>query len=296
MAERLSDLAAQIESVRQLEAVVTAMRGIAASRAQSGRALLPGVAAYTQVVSRAIGEALSLAPAERARAASERSRHRGLVLFCAEQGFVGAFNERMLDSAAGETPETTLLLVGTRGAMLARERGMAPAWTAPMATSAAAVPHLASRLAETLYARISDDGLAFVDMIYSRTAASGGIEIERRSLLPLDFGHFRRPIERRVPLTNLTPSLLLERLASEYVFAQLCQAAMLAFEAENEARMLAMGAARTNIEAKLDTLHRRERQYRQQEITAEILELATGAEALSRSPHRKRVARPDEPT
>ena len=57
---------------------------------------------------------------------------------------------------------------------------------------------------------------------------------------------------------------------------------MLAFEAENEARMLAMGAARTNIEAKLDTLHRRERQYRQQEITAEILELATGAEALVR--------------
>ena len=34
MAERLTDIVTQIRNVRQLEAVVTAMRGIAASRAQ----------------------------------------------------------------------------------------------------------------------------------------------------------------------------------------------------------------------------------------------------------------------
>ena len=34
MAERLADVVTQIHNVRQLEAVVTAMRGIAASRAQ----------------------------------------------------------------------------------------------------------------------------------------------------------------------------------------------------------------------------------------------------------------------
>ncbi len=281
MPERLSDLTAQIESVRQLESVVTAMRGIAASRAQSGRALLAGIDAYTRVVSRAIGEALSLAPSDDVAPSRDRAAGRGLVLFCAEQGFVGAFSERVLAKAAGEPSDTILMVVGTRGIMLARERGMMPVWTSPMATSAAAVPHLATRLADALYSRISNDGLALVDMVYWQTGALGGMEIEHRSLLPLDLVQFRRPIEHRVPLTNLSPSLLLERLASEYVFAQLCQAAMLAFEAENEARMLAMGAAHTNIEAKLDTLRRRERLCRQEEITAEILELATGAEALT---------------
>ena len=156
---------------------------------------------------------------------------------------------------------------------------MAPAWTSPMATSANAVPNLASRLAETLYARITDDGVACVDIVYSRTRATGGIEIERRSLLPLDYGHFKHPLEGRSPLTNLPPPVLLERLASEYIYAQLCQAAMQAFEAENEARMLTMGAARTNIQNKLVGLARLERQMRQQEITAEVLELSTGAEA-----------------
>jgi F-type H+-transporting ATPase subunit gamma len=80
-------------------------------------------------------------------------------------------------------------------------------------------------------------------------------------------------------LTTLAPQLLLERLAVEYVYAQLCEAAMYAFEAENEARMMAMASAKTNIEAKLVVLSQRERQLRQQEITTEIIELATGAEA-----------------
>ena len=290
MAERLADLAGQIESVRQLEAVVTAMRGISASRAQSGRALLPGIDAYTRVVSRAIGEALSLLPHDGAPAARDRDARRGLIMFCAEQGFVGAFSERVLDRAASEPPGTTLLLVGTRGITLARERGMAPAWTSPMATSANAVPDLASRLIETLYERISSDGLAHIDLVYSRTVDTGGIEIERRSLLPLDYRQFKRPIERRVPLTNLAPAVLLERLASEYIYAQLCQAAMLAFEAVNEARMVAMGSARTNIQNRLANLAQLERRLRQEEITAEILELATGAEASvgARSPRPSR--------
>ena len=286
MVERLADLAAQIESIRQLEAVVTAMRGISASRAQSGRALLPGIDAYTRVVSRAMGEALNLLPHDGAPAARDRAAGRALVLFCAEQGFVGAFSERVLDRAAGEALGTTLLLVGTRGAMLARERGMAPAWTSPMATSANAIPDLASRLAETLYEWISSDGLASVDMVYSRTVDAGGIEIERRSLLPLDYSQFRRPIGRRIPLINLEPVVLLERLTSEYIYSQLCQAAMLAFEAVNEARMLAMGAARANIQAKLAGLAHLERRLRQQEITAEVLELATGAAAAERRRER----------
>ncbi len=282
MAERIADLVAQIESVRQLDSVVTAMRGIAASRAQKGRSLLPGVEAYAEVVSRAIGQALSLLPADGMTAPGDGAARRGLVLFCAEQGFAGAFSERVLDAAASDLRGATVFLLGTRGAVLAGERGLEPDWRTAMATHVEAVPELANRLADALYARIGGDGLARVDILFSRTGAEGGIEVDRHSLLPVDFSRFARPVGRRVPLINLPPALLVERLAAEYIYAQLCQAALHAFEAENEARMLAMAAARTNIEAKIDGLGRRERQSRQEEITAEILELATGAQASAR--------------
>ncbi|WP_374576251.1 F0F1 ATP synthase subunit gamma [Phenylobacterium sp.] len=280
MAERLADLVAQIENVRQLDAVVAAMRGIAASRAQNGRSMLPGVEAYTEVVSRGIGEALTLLGGEPPAPAPHDGARRGLILFCAEQGFAGAFSQRVLDAAGALAPDTVVLLVGSRGSVVAEERGLKVDWASAMATHAAAVPSLADRLAEALYQRIEEDQLVRVDIIHPKSAAAGQVEVVSQSLLPLDFERFSPPNRNQPPLIDLQPATLLERLATEYVYAQLCEAAMHAFAAENEARVLEMAGAKTNIEAKLSTLTDRERQLRQSEITTEIIELAAGAEAL----------------
>jgi F-type H+-transporting ATPase subunit gamma len=284
MADRLADIVAQIQNVRQLEAVVTAMRGIAASRAQKARSLLAGVETYSQVVSRAIGEALSLLPFD-APAAPVRSRAKpALILFCAEQGFAGAFSERVLEAAA-DVGDATVFMVGQRGATIAREHGIEPAWSEPMAGHADAIPSFANRLADDLYDYIARGQVTEVDILYARSATTGGIEVERHSLLPIDFERFGRPPRHEAPLIALAPDILIERLAEEYVYAQLCEAALHAFAAENEARMIAMLQARTNIETKLTALSNRERQLRQQEITTEVMELAAGAEAAKAS-HR----------
>ena len=209
----------------------------------------------------------------------------GLIMFCAEQGFAGAFSERVLDAAAGDLGDAATLIVGTRGIVVANEREIKPAWSAPMATHVDAIPSFANRLADALYGHVAAGTIAKVDILFSRSVSGSGIHIDRHSLLPIDFERFVRPLEKLAPLTTLAPQLLLERLTTEYVYAQLCDAAMHAFEAENEARMMAMASAKTNIETKLADLSRRERQLRQQEITTEIVELAAGAEA-SRSSRR----------
>jgi F-type H+-transporting ATPase subunit gamma len=274
MAERLTDIVTQIQNVRQLHAVVTAMRGIAASRAQRGRSLLAGIEAYTDVISRAIGTALNLLPADGATSGPVGRARLGIILFCAEQGFVGSFSERALDAAKTDLQNSRIYLVGTRGAAVASERGLAPAWSAPMASHVDAIPSFASRIADALYGDIADGAINRVDIVFSRAATGGGIRVDRHSLLPIDFTRFARPLARQKPLTTLAPQRLLESLATEYVYAQLCQAAMHAYAAENEARMMTMAAAKTNIENRLDVLTRRERQLRQEEITAEIMELA----------------------
>jgi F-type H+-transporting ATPase subunit gamma len=283
MAERLADIVTQMQNVRQLGAVVTAMRGIAASRAQKARSLLAGIDAYADVISRTIGQALALLPADVPPTLACRPARLGLILFCAEQGFAGAFSERVLDSAAGDLAGATSLIIGSRGAVAARERGVAPAWSGPMSTRVEAVPDFANRLAETLYRLVAVGRMSRVDIVYSRAFPGSGICIDRHSLLPIDFRRFPRSAERLPPLTTLTPKLLLEQLAAEYVYAQLCQAAMHAFEAENEARMMTMASAKTNVERKLTTLLQLARQLRQEEITTEIVELAAGAEASQSS-------------
>jgi F-type H+-transporting ATPase subunit gamma len=281
MAERLADVVAQIQNVRQLEAVVTAMRGIAASRAQHGRSLLAGIETYTRVVSDAIGQAFNLLPTDGPAPARSRRERSGLIVFCAEQGFAGAFSERVLEAVKSDLADATFFLIGTRGIAVAEERAIRPTWSTAMATQAGAILALANRIADALYEHVAGGTVARVDVVFSQSHVGGGIAISRHSLLPIDLARFSRPVRNLPPLTTLAPSMLLERLASEYVYAQLCEAAMHAYAAENEARMMAMAAARTNIEAKLNGLSQREHQLRQEEITTEIIELAAGAEALS---------------
>lgn len=283
MAERLADVAAQIGNVRQLEQVVTAMRGIAASRAQQGRALLPGIAAYARVIADAISDALNLTRDD----APGRSRGgRCLILFAAEQGFAGAFSERVLDAVADDTAGAMVFVIGTRGLVTASERGIEAVFKAPMVTSAAAIPGLANRVADALYQHVADGGIARVEVVFSRLPPGSGVTIDRHSLLPLDVSRFPRRPRGHPPMTTLPPDVLLERLAAEYVYAQLCEAAMEAFAAENEARVTAMAAAKSHIAAKLAALSQRENQLRQEEITTEIIELAAGAEEIAKSVRR----------
>ena len=283
MTERFAETAQRLESLRQLDAVVTAMRGIAASRAQHAHGLLPGIRAYASVIGHAIGQALALVPAAD-HGPSRAARRTAVVLFGAEQGFAGAFSDRVLAALDGAPQPFDLFLIGTRGAMFAGERHVKPAWHAAMVPHASLVTTLAGRIAEALYAWLSDHGAQRVDVIVPTWSSASGVLATRRALLPFDFRRFAVPVCGQAPLITLPPRLLLARLAEEYVFAELCDAALTAFAAENEARVAAMLAAKSNLETMQSEVQSLARQLRQEEITAEVVELASGAGARTRAP------------
>ncbi len=279
MAERLADIVDQINNVHQLGAVVGAMRGIAASRALQSRGLVAGIRAHAGVVSEAIGKALSLLPPMEQAPPGRGHGRMLLLLFCAEQGFAGAFSERVLDAAGQMTAESTIFVIGRRGRRIAVERGIQPIWSTAMATRVGMIPALANRISEAVYDHVASADVTRAAILFP-ASEPGHISVVRRMLLPVDMEGFARANLNQPPLITLRPQVLLERLAAEYVFVQICEAAMSAFAAENEARMLAMSAAKENVSRKLGELQRRERQLRQEEITNEVIELAAGTDAL----------------
>ncbi len=281
MTERLADVTARIEGMRQLGAVVNAMRGIAAARAQQARGQLAAVEDYAAAIEAALGRALARAPAADP-AAPRRSARPAIVLFCAEQGFAGAFSEHVLDSVGPDLATAMLFLIGTRGTSVAAERGLAPDWTIAMPSHSLGLPRLADRIAEALYARIATGQIDRLDVVFSQWRPGDGTHVLRPRLIPLDLTGFPRPSEAMAPLTNLPAAQLLSELAADYLHAQLCHAALHAFAGESEARMEAMAAARSQIERQLSALQATQRQVRQEEITAEIIELAAGETASRR--------------
>jgi F-type H+-transporting ATPase subunit gamma len=281
MTERLADIGARISGERQLGAVVNAMRGIAAARAQQARAQLQAADAYAATIASSIGRVLSLAPV--AAAVRERKpAHAALVLFCAEQGFAGAFSERVLDAAGGALHTAELFLIGTRGAMVIAERGVTPGWAAPLPSHAPGIPKLADRVATAIYTSLARGQIDALDIIYSQWHPGHATTVERHRLFPFDESVFPRPAGGTIPLLDLAPDILLRALTADYMHAMLCRTALHAFAAENEARMQAMSAARNQVSRRLADLQASERRVRQEEITAEVIELAAGETASVR--------------
>jgi F-type H+-transporting ATPase subunit gamma len=276
--ERLADISARVDGVRQLGAVVNAMRGIAAGRVQQARGQLVAVDAYAATIAGAIGRALALVPTAGAVTA-KRSSRLALVLFCAEQGFAGAFSERVLDAAGADLTTAELFLIGTRGAAAASGRGITVNWKCALSSHSPGIPKLADRIAEALYQRLASGEIGRLDVIVSEWRPGHGTQVERRRLFPLDMTRFPLPAIASRPLLNLSPELLLNDLTADYLHALLCNAALHAFASENEARMEAMAAAHNQIERQLTSLRAAERHIRQDEITAEIIELAAGETA-----------------
>jgi F-type H+-transporting ATPase subunit gamma len=269
MTERLSEIRSRIQGIHELGTVVNAMRGIAGARAQQARSALRAVELYAAALSAAIARALALLP-EGDGAAPARGR--AMVVFLAEQGFAGGFNERLLDAVASDLADDHLFLIGSRGTALAAERGIHAVWSRAMPAHPDSVPKLADHIATELYGRIASGAIERLDALF----ATGPITVERRRLFPLDPKTFGTSAQSSAPLLDLPPSALLAELTADYVHAQLCDAALHAFAAENEARMEAMASAHREIDRQLGRLAMVQRLVRQDEITAEIIELAAG--------------------
>jgi F-type H+-transporting ATPase subunit gamma len=278
MSDRLSDIGQRIVTVHQLGAVVNAMRGMAGARAQRARALLPAIRTYADTARRAIADARRL-PGFGGGSGGGPPGRPITIAFGAEEGFAGAFADQVLDATRGDFAAGPVLLIGGRTAADATEHGFAPVWTTGLPSRAAALPQLASAVVDALYDHLATLGGTAVAMRYPMWRSGSGVTVVRRSLLPFDASAFPATPSREPPLTNLPAAPLIERLAQEYVFAQICEAAVEGFAAENAARMEAMASAKTNIDGKLAGLKAEERLVRQETITAEVVELAAGVRA-----------------
>lgn len=215
--------------------------------------------------------------------APERAPDHGAQIFialCAEQGFVGAFNEEILDRTLSRftSPHSKVLLVGTRGQIVASERHLAFAWSSPAASHADDVPALANRVTDALYQRLEPRTAAQVSVIHVVPSIAAHGEMVEHRLIPFDCSRFQIVRHSQPPLLTLPAERLLAGVVEAYVYVELCEALMLSFAAESEARVRAMMAARANVKDTLDELTQRYRQVRQDEITADIAELAASAD------------------
>jgi len=277
---RLAEIEVHIASMEELRQIVSALRSLASMRMQQAAHAITSVRRYAAVIATAIDDAIALLPEPPATVRIAREGRRALIVCTSEQGFVGDFNERLLDAAQADLrTEDVLLMVGTRGSTLAEGRGWRASWSGPMATRVSSLTETVHGLATELYRAIAGHEVESAAVFFARYQKGAAPTIERHPLFPLDLAR-RAPARALLPpLHNLSPAALLEQLVAEYLLALLSEAVIESLASENAARFNAMVAAHDNVSRKLDELERQGRQARQAEVTTELLDLVTGAEA-----------------
>jgi F-type H+-transporting ATPase subunit gamma len=278
------EIATRIASLDELVNIVSAIRAIAASQMQQALRSLEAIRRYSEVIREALSDAATLLRSDDAFAPMPGGAKSGLVMFCAEHGLCGGFNERPLRVAeravADNERASVLIVVGSRGGQICRERGLKPDLVLPMATHCAGVSGTARRVATEVYRMFSVGRIAGLEVVYAQHAGSQFPRVERHRLLPLEMTVVEKYPSAIPPVVNLSPRRLFDDIVGEYLFAALENAAMQSFFSENSARFATMEAAHQNIGNKSEELTKLARRARQESVTTEILDLISGSESL----------------
>jgi len=281
--EQLRQLEQQIETINELRDIIHAMRSLAAIYLKQAEAQLRGVRAYREVVTGAIADAVCCLD-ELPRI--ERTGRACIVLLGSEQGLCGRFNEVVAEAGVGharELGDAAFIVVGRRAVGNVERTGGEVVATVNSSSSPEAAPAVIRRVAAEAYRRYRRGQFAHLYLLHAVHLSPGRIKTQLVPILPLDYGQWAPEPgtpAKAPPAMPLPPRELLAALVEEFYFVALYQAFVESLAAENGMRLQSMEAAKQNIDDTKEQLRARARQLRQDEITAELLDVISGAEAV----------------
>jgi F-type H+-transporting ATPase subunit gamma len=208
-----------------------------------------------------------------------------LVVLTSNRGLCGGYNNRVLEAAGAAVAELARrglrprpYLVGKKGLVQLRHRTLPPPFKTVRQFEGAETAAQVSELAEELIGLFRSGEAAAVQVVYQRMFSAAVFRPETVTLLPLAV----EPAATMRPALEFMPSAagVLQRLLPMAVRVRLLHYFYDALVSEQVSRMMAMRAATTNAEDMIRTLTRRINRLRQSQITTELAEIMTGAEAL----------------
>jgi F-type H+-transporting ATPase subunit gamma len=283
------ELDAKLSSARGLRDIIHSMRSLAAVNIRRAEEGLATVREYNELVVGLLRQMAPLLP--QGFRWGQAKGPAAILVFSSDQGLCGQFNERVVEFALKEARRlggegaggVRMMVLGARGAGLLRERGVEPALEDSSPRTVAGLEEVIRHLATTLFEAYAKAGLAALHLAYNRYESAGSYTPTLDQILPLPLDRLLEgggPSAGQAPRLYTSPQEVAERLIEEYLFVELHRALGESLASENGARLRAMDEALHNIDRTLERLSVQLRISRQEEITAELLDVIGGVEAL----------------
>lgn len=287
----------RIRSTQALKKIFRAMELMAASRISRARSNVDAAGPYSRALTRAVSAVAAHAdvdhPLTRERPETNRT---AVLLLTADRGMAGAYSaaviregERLIRELTEQGQEVELYVTGRRAVSYYtfRRRELAGSWTG---SSDAPTAETAAEIADTLLGSFltdpSEGGVGQLHVVYTHFVNMVTQTPRVIRMLPLEV--VDAPVGddtalEPVPLYEFEPSpeVVLDALLPQYVRSRIYSFLLQAAASELAARQQAMHTATQNAEDLIRNFTRLANQARQSEITQEISEIVSGADALA---------------
>jgi F-type H+-transporting ATPase subunit gamma len=274
----------RIASVRNIKQITRAMQFVAASKLKRAQDATLAARPYSDKLEEVLADVASvLGGEEHPLLAQREGQRRCLVVFTTDRPLAGALNANVVRFSAREIVEhpgeLAVVAVGRKGRdALRRMRVPIAAFFLNFGDR----PSFADVL--PLARLITDDYLAGtydrIDLIFPRFISTLTQRPELERLLPIRPSSDTRGIPGNQFIFEPDPGAVLEQLLPRYVAIRVYQAVLESAASEQSSRMVAMKNATENAEDLIEDLTLTYNKVRQANITREMIEIASGAQAL----------------
>ena len=286
----------RIRSTQSLKKICRAMELIAASRIGKARGRVTASTPYARALTRAVSAVATHSDVSHPLTTERSDTNRVAVLVVtSDRGMAGAYSasvireaERLIADLGAEGKEVSLYVAGRRavGFYSFRRREVVRSWTgASDAPSYEVATEIADTLLEAFLAPAGAGGVGELHVVFTQFVNMVTQTPHVVRMLPLEIVEGVAPVEgnRALPLYDFEPSpeAVLDALLPRYVRSRIYSFLLQAAASELAARQRAMHTATDNAEDLIRMYTRLANQARQAEITQEISEIVSGADALA---------------
>ena len=283
----LKDIRDRIKSVKSIEQVTNAMKMVAAAKMRRAQENMEKARPYSSrlaemleslipEIDRSLMPELNVRPVERTM----------FMVITADRGMAGAFNHNVLREAhqgidAVGKENADIYCIGKKACGYFKNRNYPIALEVKEFWNALSYEH-AMKIGAEIVSRYVEGQVDQVQVIYNRFVNVAHQEIRSETFLPMSYDPEKKDASYR-PERLFEPSkeAVVKSIIPSYLNTQIWQYLLESYASEQAARMVAMENATTNAQDMIKDLTLQFNKARQTAITTEMLEIVSGAEALS---------------
>lgn len=286
----------RIRSTQSLKKIFRAMELIAASRIGRARERVSAAAPYSRAITRAVSALATHSDVSHPLLSERTDTNRvALLVITSDRGMAGAYSagaireaERLVERLTEQGKHVVLYVTGRRAVSYYtfRKRELGGTWTGSSdSPSSELADEIANTLLDAFAAPADEGGVGELHVVYTQFVNMVTQRPRVIRMLPLEVVEgVTEPGEtaEALPLYEFEPNAedVLDELLPRYVRSRIYSCLLQAAASELASRQSAMHTATENAEEIIRTNTRLANQARQGEITQELTEIVSGADAL----------------